>query len=487
MNTSNCIDLSAISFDAVPFPHISSPQGLHHSLELSVFNWFEDSAPWNITIADFYEQNEFDVLKADLPAELRCLVSKETIKNIEQHLKTSFGPDKLELVGVVAHKLVDGQRIGIHNDFINGEETHRLVIHITNNWKEDNGGFLMLFGSSNVNDVSKIVYPLNNFAFGFEISLRSYHAVSKIYNFSRYTLIYTFRDPVVSKISSLAHDFLKTPFPLTDLTLTNLLIQKKWKELNKNYRGADFVYSTALCVNGISDPSVEFNTLQNDLVLLESASAVTLHPFYSEHGLIALGQNALLASGALTKLNDALLLVKMLPGLYEDVVSLVKCIQILKTDDDETDMSYSHPKIPFSIFVSLCNDNSVVSNLRVAESIIHEAMHLKLTLIENERPLVKLNTGNVFFSPWRDEKRPAQGVLHGLFVFRIILAFYEAVTAFFEDENPKTYLLSRRNHIKKELSQLTDFTLCPDLTEDGAILAKNLLPQEKIDNLDHVN
>jgi Rps23 Pro-64 3,4-dihydroxylase Tpa1-like proline 4-hydroxylase len=94
----------------------------------------------------------------------------------------------------MAHKLVNGQKIAIHNDFNNGDETHRLVIHINPHWKEENGGFLMLFSSSNAEDLSKIINPINNTAFGFEISSSSHHAVSKIYDYIRYTIVYTFKN-----------------------------------------------------------------------------------------------------------------------------------------------------------------------------------------------------------------------------------------------------------------------------------------------------
>jgi Rps23 Pro-64 3,4-dihydroxylase Tpa1-like proline 4-hydroxylase len=98
------------------------------------------------------------------------------------------------LVDVVAHKLVNSQHIGVHNDYINGDETHRLVLHFNPDWKEEHGGYLLLFNSSSADDMSKVVSPLNNSAFGFEISKRSHHAVSKIYNFIRYTIVYTFKN-----------------------------------------------------------------------------------------------------------------------------------------------------------------------------------------------------------------------------------------------------------------------------------------------------
>ena len=193
MNAVNCIDLSSITLNRVPFPHFYSTNALLDNKEAQVFNWFENTDEWNLTKTDFYEQYEFDFLNAKLPENLQALISEAAISKIEREFRKAFNVNALQLVGVVAHKLVHGHKIGIHNDFIHGDETHRLVLHISPDWKEENGGYLMLFNSSKANDISKIVNPLNNSAFGFEISNYSHHAVSKIYDFSRYTLVYTFK------------------------------------------------------------------------------------------------------------------------------------------------------------------------------------------------------------------------------------------------------------------------------------------------------
>jgi hypothetical protein len=104
-----------------------------------------------------------------------------------------FRLTSFELVGITAHKLVDGQRIAIHNDFIEGEETHRFIIHLNPSWTEANGGFFMLFESDKVEGLSKIILPINNSAIGFEISQKSQHAVSEIHGIARYSIVYTFK------------------------------------------------------------------------------------------------------------------------------------------------------------------------------------------------------------------------------------------------------------------------------------------------------
>jgi HEXXH motif-containing protein len=111
----------------------------------------------------------------------------------------------------------------------------------------------------------------------------------------------------------------------------------------------------------------------------------------------------------------------------------------------------------------------------VAESILHESMHLKLSLIEQIVPLVKPDTGNRYYSPWRDEPRPAHGVMHGLFVFRAVFDFFRSLNGQTR-ASIKDHLDFRQEQIIEEFRQLDQFDRCPDLTSDGAILIKNLLP-----------
>ena len=187
------LNLESAKVEQSPFPHFTSNSVLSAEKISEVFNWFKDTRIWNLVETDFYEQYEFSLLHTDLPENMKCLISEQSLFYIEQKYIKEFKVNSLKLVDVVAHKLVNDQRIGIHNDFINGEETHRMVLHINPYWQEDNGGLLLLFKSNKAEDMVKIIKPIDNTAFGFEISRQSHHAVSKIYDFTRYTIVYTFK------------------------------------------------------------------------------------------------------------------------------------------------------------------------------------------------------------------------------------------------------------------------------------------------------
>ena len=55
---------------------------------------------------------------------------------------------------------------------------------------------------------------------------------------------------------------------------------------------------------------------------------------------------------------------------------------------------------------------------RVTEALVHETMHIQLSLLERRLPLVEPDRPeSVAFSPWRNSERNVQGVLHALHVF----------------------------------------------------------------------
>ncbi len=198
-------------------------------------------------------------------------------------------------------------------------------------------------------------------------------------------------------------------------------------------------------------------------------------PFYEEHGLSPLNAPELIAADGQSKIIGALELLGQVNGLLKSVSQLVNSIQVLKSGDEEIDVSYSHPELFSTIFVSVCKDLTPLSAVRAAESILHESIHLKLTLIEHLVPLVKPDTGNRYFSPWREEARPARGVMHGLFVFRAVLDFFRTLNGQTR-ASIKDHLDFRQEQIIEEFEQLDQFDRCPDLTPDGATLIKNLLP-----------
>ncbi|TCM07459.1 cyclophane-containing peptide 2OG-Fe(II) oxygenase YhhC [Sphingomonas sp. PP-CC-3G-468] len=177
-----------------PFPHATAMSALPSSQCEALLDWFEGDAPWRLRIASFYEQWEMHLDAVDMPSAVRSVVSDEVTANLSAGLLVPIGARLPHLTEVTAHKLLPGQTIRIHNDHLEDGETHRILLQLNRGWSDEQGGMLMLFGSAAASDVRRIVRPLHGSSFAFEISSRSYHAVSTIASGERYTLVYSFRD-----------------------------------------------------------------------------------------------------------------------------------------------------------------------------------------------------------------------------------------------------------------------------------------------------
>lgn len=184
--------LASTEIFALPFPYFVSPQAVSLELSFKLLTWLENNAPWELVETDFYEQYEFSFFDARLPIELAFLTSPEYLVQVRNRVESLFSVKLDTHIDFTAHKLIPGQRIRIHNDYIPGCETHRLLVQLNRGWDDENGGLLMFFNSQNPNDVHKIFRPSHNSSVGFAISPESHHAVSTIHKSERYTIIFSF-------------------------------------------------------------------------------------------------------------------------------------------------------------------------------------------------------------------------------------------------------------------------------------------------------
>jgi hypothetical protein len=175
-----------------PFLHTTHPAPLPAALCAAALTWMETIAPWKLRIASFYEQWELHLELGVLPVELRPILAAETIDYLRSLMLVPLATTRLTLTEVTAHKLVPGQTIRVHNDYLDGGESHRLLIQFNRGWNDTQGGLLMLFGSASAADVRRILRPVHRSAVAFPISPQSFHAVSTIQQGHRYTLVYSF-------------------------------------------------------------------------------------------------------------------------------------------------------------------------------------------------------------------------------------------------------------------------------------------------------
>lgn len=175
-----------------PFPYAVSARAFDDCVSADILAWLESEAPWKLVETDFYEQFEFSFLDAALPPGLTFLQEQPFIVSLATEIQKLFGVSLSNRVDATAHRLLPGQRIRIHNDFIPGGETHRLLIQLNRGWEDGEGGFLLFFNSPDPADVHKVLRPVHNSVVAFAISPDSHHAVTTVHGGERYTLVYSF-------------------------------------------------------------------------------------------------------------------------------------------------------------------------------------------------------------------------------------------------------------------------------------------------------
>lgn len=182
-----------VALRAVPFAHAVIPDCLDQGVAERILRWFETSAPWRLVETDFYEQYEFSFFDCATD-EARLLTNERVVSGLRKAMGAVFGTRFGSEVAIVAHKLLPGQHIGIHNDHLDDGETHRLTVQLNRGLVDDDGGFFMTFSSGDPRDVHEVHRPIHRSAVLFAISANSYHAVSRMHGNVRYTIVLSFRE-----------------------------------------------------------------------------------------------------------------------------------------------------------------------------------------------------------------------------------------------------------------------------------------------------
>jgi len=179
-----------------PFPHVVVPDCIDQGFAECLLTWFERDAPWRAcSIDDFYQLFDLDLRAVGLPSDLGILLDDAFLEHLRISVAVLLETRLSPRIDVTAHKMLPGCRIGIHNDFGATGQTHRLLIHLNRGWRAEDGGLLMLFGEERPSADSKdtkCFVPHHGRAIGFEISPRSFHAVSRVTSGERYAICFSF-------------------------------------------------------------------------------------------------------------------------------------------------------------------------------------------------------------------------------------------------------------------------------------------------------
>ena len=160
------------------------------------------------------------------------------------------------------------------------------------------------------------------------------------------------------------------------------------------------------------------------------------------------------------------------PSLLPIIETFLRCIHVIVPPSDPFDISYSDPDLPLSAFVSAPPKQAKHAALRVCESLLHECMHLQLSIVEQNISLVRHHKPTLR-SPWRSDLRPPIGLLHGIYVFRAILKFFEWLERTTKNAADLEYIQKRQREIRPELKQAHLHLRASDLTTFGIDLVVN--------------
>lgn len=115
------------------------------------------------------------------------------------------------------------------------------------------------------------------------------------------------------------------------------------------------------------------------------------------------------------------------PKLAGELRMICSAIQFVRDPSAHPDkiVSFSDNAVPGALFVSITQGSGLIDAYDLADSLIHEYRHQKLYLFERRYPTT--HPGSLVVSPWREDLRPASGLLHAIFVFVELRRFWEHV------------------------------------------------------------
>jgi HEXXH motif-containing protein len=158
--------------------------------------------------------------------------------------------------------------------------------------------------------------------------------------------------------------------------------------------------------------------------------------------------------------------IEQCPSLADTVSQHIGHLSLLRAEE-AYDISHSEPRWPDWAFVSVPQGSGAVSALRTADNIVHEAMHLQLTRLEQIEPLIA-DEGALLWSPWKEELRDLRGNLHAVYVFRCIAIFLQRLLdAGSVTRDGATWIAQRLTQMEEELAAVSTQELGAGLTTAG--------------------
>lgn len=236
-------------------------------------------------------------------------------------------------------------------------------------------------------------------------------------------------------------------------------------------------YSTSRCLDG-SNPDIPYTIECSGHTVDSAVSVEWLSPVLATRwenvGLQFASEADLSDMEFRQTLVSALDFIGMDHQLEGTVAGLCRSLHVLVASGRDFDVSYSDPTLPLSVFVScpLPAERNRVE--RLAENIVHESLHLQLSLVERVQPLVIDDPDEKpVFSPWKDEWRSVRGLVHAVYVFGNLRSFWKGITS--KRPESSSFAQARIQTINAEMADAAHLASNKSLTAAGRRLATSFL------------
>jgi HEXXH motif-containing protein len=121
---------------------------------------------------------------------------------------------------------------------------------------------------------------------------------------------------------------------------------------------------------------------------------------------------------------------------------------VIRTDTvalDETCRSYTFDFLPATVVLNWADEP-----LRLGETLVHEATHSWLNESFTAEKVVFPDGGPSFHSPWKNEERPAFGIVHAALAFANVIEYLARIQPATDDDSQLAAVLRRRLAVELE-------------------------------------
>jgi HEXXH motif-containing protein len=178
------------------------------------------------------------------------------------------------------------------------------------------------------------------------------------------------------------------------------------------------------------------------------------------------------------------LLERLDPLLATRIACRIKWYVPLRSPDPCVHLSFSVPRLSGVIFLSQpTTEMRVPVSLKLAEVLVHEFAHNELHLHQESQQLYTEDPKERFYSPWRPDPRPLNGLLHGLYSFWHVAEFFRRAALLESTSHHHVHLRSAHQRVLQQLRiallQIPSDRLSASGAEIVDVIAKGVAAQLK--------